>query len=124
VDDSTGINRYRWDIHFNPSERQLKNFIQRLERQFKQLKEQVGRDQKKNLDQLNKKFKKAKTADEFNSIRQQLTEEFGRLARGRGFFARPLQGPSAGAGVYQVKLVVDGKTYTRILTIRKDPMLD
>ncbi len=124
VDDSTGINRYRWDIRFNPSERQRKNFIQLLESQFKQLKEQVGRDQKKSLDQLNIKFKKAKTANEFNSIRQQLTEEFGRFARGRGFFTRPLQGPAAGAGVYQVKLVVDGKTYTRILTIRQDPMLD
>jgi len=53
-----------------------------------------------------------------------LTEEFGRFARGRGFFVRPLQGPSAGPGIYQVKLVVDGKTYTRILTVRKDPMLD
>lgn len=124
ADDSSGINRYRWDMHFNPSEQQRKNFVQRLESLFKQLKEQVGRDQKKSLDQLNKKFKKAKTPDEFNSIREQLTEEFGGFARGRGFFGRPLQGPAAGPGVYQVTLVVDGKTYTRILTIRKDPMLD
>jgi len=124
VDDSPGISRYRWDMHFNPSEQQQKNFLKRMERIFKQLKERGGRDQQKRPDQLYKAFKKAETIDELNRIRQQLIDEFGRFARGRDFFVRPLQGPPAGPGVYRVKLVVDGKTYTGILKIRADPMLD
>ncbi|UCC41731.1 MAG: hypothetical protein JSV96_04875 [Candidatus Aminicenantes bacterium] len=124
IDDSAGINRYRWNMRFNPSEQQKKSFLQRMEDIFKQLKEQVSREQKRRLEQLYKEFKKAKTPDDFNRVREQLIEEFGQFARGRGFFFRPLQGPLAGPGIYQVKLVVDGETYTQILKIRKDPMLD
>lgn len=124
LEDAAGIKRYRWDMRFDPADEEVKSFVQRMEDIFKQLPEGASRDQRKRVDRLHDEFKQAKSADEFNRVRQQLIEEFQSPSRGRGFFVRELQGPEAEPGTYQLKLTVDTKTYIGLVTIREDPLLN
>ncbi len=123
LDGSPGIKRYRWDMYFEPSSKQVEAFVQRLEKLFIELKKIVEADQKKLLDQLYKEFEKAQTIDEYNEIRQKIMDEFRIFARGRGFFLPPLRGPEARAGIYMLELSHGGEVISGLLTIRDDPML-
>jgi photosystem II stability/assembly factor-like uncharacterized protein len=123
LDNSPGINRYRWDMYFEPTEKQQQLFVQRLENLFKELAKTVEADQKKRLDQLYKEFEEAQTIDEYNKARQKVMDEFSMFAWGRGFFIPPLRGPEAGAGVYKLELTYGGQIISSSLTVRNDPML-
>ncbi len=123
LEKSPGIHRFRWDIHFDPSEEQRKEFLKQIENAFSQLKEHVDRDQMESLDNLYKNFKSAQTPEELNRIREQLIEKFRIFAPRRDFFGEPLQGPDAGTGTFRLTLKVNGKSYTRHLFVREDPLL-
>jgi hypothetical protein len=123
LESSSGIHRFRWDMHFDPSEEQKKEFLEKMEDVFKGLKERVDKEQRKSLDSLYKEFKEAKTIDELNGIRDKLIENFRMFISRRNFFGDRLVGPEAEAGTYHLSLAVNGKTYTRYLMIRNDPLL-
>jgi photosystem II stability/assembly factor-like uncharacterized protein len=124
LDDGPGIGRYRWDMRFEPTERQKISFVNRLDNVFSELQKQVKGKQKKHLDSLYKEFQKADTTDGYNSILRAVMQEFRSYVRGRGFFMRPLQGEEAGAGIYTLKMIMGGEVYSSYVTIRKDPMMD
>jgi hypothetical protein len=121
--DIPGIGRYRWDMRFEPTEQQKKSFVKRLENVFVELLKQVEGKQKKRLDQLQKEFQKAKTTDGYNKILRSVMQEFRSYARGRGFFLRPLRGPEVEAGIYTLRMTLDGENYSGFVTIRDDPIL-
>ena len=123
LSDTPGIGRYRWDMRFEPTEQQKKSFVKRLKNVFVELQKQVDGKQKERLDQLNKEFQKAKTTDGYNKILRTVMQEFRSYARGRGFFLRPIQGPEVEAGIYTLKMTLDGEIYLGFITIRDDPML-
>jgi hypothetical protein len=123
LENSPGIHRFRWDMRFNPSEEQRKEFIEKLENVFSQLKVSLEKDQKEQLDGLYKEFKSAETVKELNDVREKLLEKFRMFAPRRNFFGDRLQGPEAEAGIYHLTLSMNGKSYTRYLTIRTDPLL-
>jgi photosystem II stability/assembly factor-like uncharacterized protein len=123
LENSPGIHRFRWDMHFDPSEDQREAFLVKLENVFSQLKESAEKHQMKLLASLHKKFKNAETPEEQNWIREQLLENFRIFAPRRNFFGEPLRGPEAGTGTYRLTLNANEKSYTRYLVIRKDPLL-
>ena len=94
-----------------------------MEDVFSQLKERVGKDRMNLLDRLYKEFKSAKKTDELNEIREQLIENFRVFVERRNFFGESLRGPQAEAGTYRLILTAGGKSYTRYLAIRNDPLL-
>jgi len=122
LDDSPGINRYRWKMYFNPKEKLRKSFIKRMENIFRTLLDRVERRRKQRLEELYQEFKKEKKVDELNRIREKLMEEFWDLGRGGRFFGSPLRGPAASPGTYRLKMVVDGQIHSRFITIRHDPL--
>jgi len=123
LDDTPGIGRYRWDMRFEPTEQQKKNFVKRMENVFMELLKQVEGKQKERLDQLQQEFQKAKTTDAYNKILRTVMQEFRSYARGRAFFVRPLQGQEVEAGVYTLKMTLNGESYSGLIAIRDDPML-
>lgn len=123
LDSSPGIHRYRWDMYFEPTEKQQELFVQRLEKLFKELAKVVEAGQKDRLDQLHSEFEKAKTIDEYNEVRQKVMDEFRMFAWGRGFFIPPLRGPEAGTEIYRLELTCGGQVVSGSLAIREDPML-
>jgi hypothetical protein len=123
LDDTPGIGRYRWDMRFEPTEQQKKNFVKRLENVFVELQKQVEGKQKERLNQLQQEFQKAKTKDGYNKIVRTVMQEFRSYARGRAFFVRPLQGQEVGAGIYTLKMILNGESYSGLIVIRDDPML-
>ncbi len=123
LDDTPGIGRYRWDMRFEPTEQQKKSFVKRLENIFTELEKQVEGKQKKQLKKLNQEFQKAKTTDGYNKILQTVMQEFRSYATSRAFFMRSLQGQEVGAGIYTLKMILDGESYSGLIAIRDDPML-
>lgn len=123
LDDTPGIGRYRWDMRFEPTEQQKKDFVKRLENVFMELQKQVEGKQKEHLDQLHQKFQKAKTTDGYNKILSTVMQEFRSYTRGRAFFVRPLQGQEVGAGIYTLKMILNGESCSGLIVIRDDPML-
>ncbi len=123
LDDTPGIGRYRWDMRFEPTEQQKKSFVKRLENIFTELEKQVEGKQKKQLKKLNQEFQNAKTTDGYNKILQTVMQEFRSYATSRAFFMRSLQGQEVGAGIYTLKMILDGESYSGLIAIRDDPML-
>jgi photosystem II stability/assembly factor-like uncharacterized protein len=123
LDDTPGIGRYRWDMRFEPTEQQKKSFVKRLENIFVELQKQVKGKQKEHLKKLHQEFQIAKTTDGYNKILRTVMQEFRSYARGRAFFMRPLQGQEVEAGIYTLKMILDGESYSGLITIRDDPML-
>jgi len=124
LDDTAGLGRYRWDMHFEPSKQQKDNFMKRMENVFNELKKRLKNEQMERSDQLYQEFKRAQTTEEFNQIREKIMDEFRDYAWGRDFFVPPLQGPEAEAGTYALKFIVDDKTFNGFVAIRDDPLLE
>ncbi len=122
LEDSEGIGRYRWDMRFEPTDQQKNSFVKRLENIFVELKKQVEGEQKERLDELHEEFQKAKTTDGYNKILQTVMEEFRSYATGQGFFLRPLLGPEVEAGIYTLRMILEGESYSGFVAIREDPM--
>jgi hypothetical protein len=110
-------------MRFEPTEQQKKSFVKRLENIFVELQKQVEGKQKEHLDRLYQEFKRAKTTDGYNKILRTVMQDFRSYARGRAFFVRPLQGQEVEAGIYTLKMILDGESYSGLIAIRDDPML-
>ena len=123
LESTPGIHRYRWDLRFEPSEQRKKLLLGRMEKVFKDLKDQVEREQKKRLNQLHEEFQEDQTPDGYNRIRRQLMNEFRMYGRGRQSFGASLDGPPAGAGTYILTLTVNGIMQQGMVIVREDPLL-
>jgi hypothetical protein len=110
-------------MRFEPTKQQKKSFVKRLENIFTGLQKQVKGKQKEQLKKLHQEFQKAKTTDGYNKILRIVMQEFRSYARGRAFFMRPLQGQEVEAGIYTLKMILGGESYSGLITIREDPML-
>jgi len=119
-----GINRYQWNLHFDPTE---------LDREITRTTQQLGRartdeDRQKILQEARAALPKlAETRADRDRVDRQL-QLLSRMASG-GFGgpsggARGAQGPVAVPGLYQVKLTVGGQSYATILRIRPDPLFE
>jgi hypothetical protein len=118
-----GINRYQWDLRFDPTP---------LEREFSQVTQKlrgVQSDQERQRlieEAQTRLWKLAETESQRREVTQRL-EMFQSFEPGEfpaGFGAREPQGPQAGPGVYLVRLTVEGKTYSTALRVRTDPLLE
>jgi len=125
LENSPGIHRYRWDLRFDPSESRLESAMKRMDSILEDLKKSIDREHKKRFDELYNEFKKIRTPDGFNRIRQQLMDEFQMYSTGgRQSFSAALTGPEAEAGLYRLHLVLGGQTYVRYLRVREDPLFE
>ncbi|MGD9344441.1 MAG: hypothetical protein PVH84_01175 [Candidatus Aminicenantes bacterium] len=123
LENTPGIHRFRWDMRYDPSEEQRKEFLESLENVFSRLEERVDEEQRKILHNLYLTFESAKTPDELNEIREKLIEKFRIFAPRRNFFGEPLRGPDAGTGTFRLTLNTNGRSYTGYLRVRNDPLL-
>jgi len=121
---SPGINRFRWDMRFQPSKEQQQDYKRRMEGVFRQMQEQINKDQKRAFKKLYEKFKKAQTLIDLSRVRRQLMEEFGSFGMRRSSFGQGLRGSAALPETYRLELTVDGRTHSGFVNIRKDPMLE
>jgi hypothetical protein len=119
-----GINRYVWNLRFNPSEGQQRSFKLRMERIFKELEKSADAEGKTLLKELLAEFEAGQTADEWNRVRRRLMRNFWEAAPNFRFFGNELRGRPAAAGIYRLKLTVADRTYHSQLTVREDPLLD
>ena len=124
LSDSPGINRYYWNLGFDPDERRQKAFKKRMEQIFQDLKPRVESQMKERLETLHQQFRQAETLETWNRIRTTLIEEFRSVVESRQFFGFELRGPQAEPGIYQVTLTVGKKSFSDWLTIREDPLYD
>jgi len=98
-----GINKYNWNMQFDPP--------------------QLTAEEQNLLSQI----QETQSRQERNELSSQLSEMLQkRGVRFAGFNRRTgaLTGPSAPAGVYRLTLMANGKTMTGTLTIREDPILN
>lgn len=123
IDAHAGVNRYRWNLRFDPSEAAQKAFLKRMERIFGDLRERAEESDQARIDELHRKFQKASSAEEGNSIRRTLMREFRSLATGFAFFGSDLRGPAAGPGAFRVILTVNGEERKGLIQVREDPHL-
>ncbi len=124
LDAETGINRYRWNMRFDPTEEEITRFRERMDVIFGRLRRVLKiEDLKNKLDDLYDEFQKAGTVDEFNRIRSTMSREFRGIMTDRRFFGSGLSGRTAEPGVYNVKMTFRGVPYTRTFVIREDPLI-
>lgn len=97
-----GINRYSWNMQFNPPE-----LTGREEGLVKEIKDTEDRREKRRLANKLRDYLRERGA-EFSTINRQT----GRVA-----------GPVAKAGLYKITLEAGGETTTKVLEIRSDPIL-
>lgn len=121
-----GINRLHWDMRYDPSREQYKQFNEQLSRNIERSIQRASGEQLSQLQQLKKQLQKA-GADptRLTEISNKMREVFGRRRffggrRGRG----GLRGTPAEPGEYLVKMTVNGKTYTGKIVIRRDPLIE
>jgi hypothetical protein len=69
-------------------------------------------------------FKFAKNDAQLNSTWQKLFDALEVVDGGRAALGARLAGAEAEPGDYQVRLIVDGKTYTGKIILRADPVLN
>lgn len=124
LEESPGINRFRWDLRFNPSEKKKTAFLRRMESVFESLRSRIDPQEKDDLERLYQEFKKAQTIEALDAVRRMLVEHFRIYAERRGFFPGELEGPPAGPGTYLLKLFVGGRTVSGHIIVREDPWLD
>lgn len=125
---TAGINQYRWNMRFEPTEEQRQRFIQTLRGMIESMPERVEltRAQRRELTRIDTQLDETLTSQELMQLQQQV---FGMMGGGRGFGGGRgrgggggLRGPSAEPGIYRITLTVDGESYTSTLTLKADPL--
>jgi hypothetical protein len=101
--DQTGINKYLWPFRFDPPE--------------------LDEEDKKLFDLYNQATEWEERREIGNQLRESL-EKKGKKFAGINRRTQKLNNIPAEPGVYKVMLTVDGKSYTKSLTVRTDPMYD
>ncbi len=119
-----GVNRYQWDLRFDPTpqEQEISQLVQGLRAA------QSDDERQRLIEEARARASQtaASHAQRRELLRRlenlQLTAGFGGGEEGGGFGGRRgPQGAQAEPGVYLVRLVVDGKSYITGLTVRRDP---
>ncbi|MFH1573113.1 MAG: hypothetical protein ABIG68_03975 [Acidobacteriota bacterium] len=120
-----GINRYQWDLRFDPSP--LEREISQLAQKLRTL--QSEDERQKLVDDARARL--AALADS-EAQRRELARSLDQLQAFAGFggeeAAGPMgglrepQGSPAGPGLYLIRLEVGGRSYTTTLTVRMDPL--
>jgi len=118
-----GINRYRWDLRFDPppiTEQQSQQIVQEAQQRIQTAQNEQQRQQ---LQQALTRFQQAQTDRDRRQAMQALT---GGGRRGGGFGGGGFGGggATAGPGIYLLKMAVNGNIYTGMLRIRQDPILE
>lgn len=131
VSNDPGINRAVWDFRFDPTERQRKQFRNQMAESFAKLLSHPAlvRIHGQWLEEQKGVFEKAKSDEELNAVLKALVDRFRsvrslRKVLGRRRFASWLQGRYAGIGEYVVRMNVNGKNHSTVITVRPDPMLN
>jgi photosystem II stability/assembly factor-like uncharacterized protein len=119
-----GIHRAWWDLRFDASQQQRQQFAARLERALERLPRLpgMGSEERALVAQSASDLKSAKTDAQLSSIWQKLVDGLGEVDGARQALGQRLVGPEAEPGEYQVRLLVEGKTYTGKLLLRADPV--
>jgi photosystem II stability/assembly factor-like uncharacterized protein len=120
-----GIHRALWDLRFDPTPEQVKQFVTRVAQALDRIEKlpSLTSAQKEVVAWARKEISEAGSDDErLNAVRDKLMDEFADAGALPRFFGR-LQGEEAGPGEYLVTLHADGKSYTSTLTVRPDPIL-
>ena len=124
VPKDAGINRFQWDLRFDPNslDREITQLIQKLRGM------QSEGDRQKLLDEgRTRLLKMAENESQRQEIARRIesaTSFDPDAGAGMGGGMRESQGMMAGPGVYRITLSVAGKTHTTTLTVRMDPLLD
>jgi hypothetical protein len=123
-----GINRYAWNLRFDPTplNREISRLMQRLSSaQTAEDRQKIVAEARANLPKL------AETEAEREEVAQQI-RTFETMSSGRlgGRFAGRFggrggpQGPAAEPGIYSVKLIANGESYVTLLKVREDPLFE
>ena len=129
-----GINQYRWDMRFDPTEQQKRTFISQTQQMIERAAEQAGasRRQRRKAERIAEAMRPDQGSEELLRARQEIFQALG-MTGGAGFggrggfgggFGRGIRGAPAGPGTYRVSLTVDGETYTGTVTLKADPLLE
>ena len=120
----SGINQVRWDMRFPVSEEEQITFHKRLARILQRLSQLVqAPDERKQVEEYKIQLAESKTFRKLTSLHRQLIRNFGPYSEGQDLFGPRVRDHEAAAGDYRVTLTVDGKSMTRKLRIRDDPLL-
>jgi hypothetical protein len=119
-----GIGRARWDLRFDPAPQQVEPFRSRMERAIERLSRLPGlsTEHKAAVAQAASDLKAARTADQWNSVRDRLADLIEEIGVSGIALGGPLAGEEAGPGDYLLRLTAEGRTFSGKLTVRPDPM--
>jgi photosystem II stability/assembly factor-like uncharacterized protein len=119
-----GIHRAWWDLRFDASPQQRQAFVTRLERSLERIARLPGvtAEIKTLVTQSANDFKFAKNDAQLNATWQKLFDALEDVDGGRAALGARLGGAEAEPSEYQVRLTVEGKTYTGKITLRADPI--
>ncbi len=125
-----GISRYLWDMRFDPEERRIRNFRNRTRRILEQHRDHhkyiKGEEVEPYLDRLESL---GNNIEGLLTLTDELIEKFGWTRRNFGSNRLPgfskgwLTGEEAEPGDYIIRLTVNGKEFSDVVTVREDPLL-
>jgi len=123
IKSNAGINRFRWDMEFDATDKQITVFETKMREILSELENLVENDsQRSRLTELNDEFSNAKTIMEKNAVRTQMTRAFRTIVPNRAFFGNSLRGTQATPGTYYLRINLYGKDHKGTITIREDPL--
>lgn len=121
VDAEPGINRFYWDMTFDPSSDQVAGIKEQIAEGITSFLEEATREQERAIKRIQRELERT---EEFAALRDLLTE-LNEVSERSYYFRRiGLRGSPAGPGEYRLAMTVNGMSYTGMLTIRPDPLLD
>ncbi|MFC2161980.1 hypothetical protein ACFLRX_10060, partial [Acidobacteriota bacterium] len=116
-----GIQRFFWNMTFNPTEEEIIQYKEQLARTIERRMSQASGSQVEEFKALQKEFDEVGT----NVSKLRILQSKVNRASGGGRYGRSgLRGSPANPGEYLVKMTYNGKIYTSLILIRQDPMLD
>lgn len=120
-----GLNRTHWNGRFAPNATDVKAYEQRLLKATETLSGKTNDPLLlKELDGLQREIKGETSYRVLNEIRGKMVEQFGPYAEGQMTFGPKLNGFSAPAGRYKIKLQVGDFQTEGVLEWREDPMME
>ncbi len=117
-----GINRFYWDMTFNPTKAEIDAFKEQLGQRIERNISQASGPQVEQFKALLKEFEEVGT----DLTKMRILQSKVSRASGSGRFRRGggLRGSPANPGEYLIRMTYNGKAYTSSIVIRQDPMLD
>lgn len=118
-----GIHKLEWNMRFDPTVKQRKAFTTQMKKRIEQELKKAASERRKELKKLQKELEQAGIdVKRVSDFQNKMIEFFygGVQRRFRGRVA--LRGEAAGPGEYLVRMIIDGKTYSQKIVIRKDPL--